>query len=72
MKLPPLTEVKSSNVEAIGHAGDRLFVRFKSGHTYSYEGVPASLYHEGLQAESPGRWFREHVRGKYRHKQHDA
>lgn len=71
--IPALTPVKSSNVEAIGHSGDRLFVRFIGGKLYSYPGVPEAVYRQGLAAESIGTWFRQKVRGIYGpHTQHDA
>lgn len=70
--IPALTSVKSSNVEAIGHSGDRLFVRFIGGKLYSYAGVPERVYHDGLKTESVGSWFRTQVRGKFNHLQHDA
>lgn len=71
-KLPDMRNVKSTNVEAIGWHGGDLFVRFKGGKTYHYADVPQSLYHSGIVAESPGKWFREHVRGNFESKQHDA
>ncbi len=71
MKHPPLTPVVSSNVEAIGHEGSTLFVRFKGGGLYVYAGVPVETYQEGLASDSPGRWFRDKIRGKFKHEQHD-
>jgi hypothetical protein len=32
-------EVESSNVEAIAHKGDTLYVRFTTGRVYEYRGV---------------------------------
>lgn len=69
--LPPMKEVKSSNLEAVGHQGTRLFVRFKGGGIYSYAGVPPEVYHELAAAESPGSVFRAKVRGQYKHTLHD-
>jgi hypothetical protein len=70
--IPALTPVTSSNIEAIGHNGSRLFVRFKGGGLYSYQGVPEEVYREGLKMESVGSWFRASVRGHYPHMKHDA
>jgi hypothetical protein len=64
--------VKSSNVDAIGYRGTTLYVRFKGGGLYTYEGVPSEVYHAGLAAESVGSWFSSAVRGKYAHSQADA
>ena len=69
--LPPMTPVKSSNLEAIGYRGTSLYVRFKGGALYSYVGVPSEVYHEGLASESPGSWFRTKVRVQFKHEQHD-
>lgn len=69
---PPMTAVKSSNIEALGHRGNVLYVRFKGGKLYSYADVPAEVYHAGVASESPGRWFRDRIRGTYRHSIVDA
>lgn len=51
----PMSAVKSSQVESIGHHGDTLAVKFKSGGTYHYHGVTADQF-AGLQkAESIGK-----------------
>lgn len=39
-----------------------LWVRFTSGAVYRYDGVPAVVVQQLLQAGSPGRFFAEHVR----------
>lgn len=72
MKVPHLTEVQSSNIHSMGHDGHTLWVRFKSGALYSYPDVPAETYHDGLQAESIGSWFRDNIRGKHEHRKHDG
>lgn len=70
--LPPMTPVKSSNIEAIGYRGTELFVRFKGGGLYTYAGVPSEVYHGLLSSESPGGYFRSKVRGQFKHSQVDA
>lgn len=67
VQLPPMIDVESSNLQALGHSKDGLFVQFKGGATYRYAGCPAEVYHEGLQHESPGNWHRTAVIGKYPH-----
>lgn len=67
-----MVPVKSSNVEAIGHRGSTLHVRFKGGGLYTYTDVPAEVFREGVAAESVGGWFRSKVMGKFRHEKHDA
>ena len=72
MKIPTLTPVKSSNIEAVGHGPGGLFVRFKGGGVYSYPDAKADLHKDFLAAESPGSFFRSNVMGKLRHVKHDA
>lgn len=72
MKVPTLTPVKSSNIEAVGHSAAGLFVRFKGGGLYSYPDAKADLYKKFVEAESPGSFFRTDVMGKFRHERHDG
>ena len=61
--------VVSSNIQAIGHDGaNTLYIRFNSGTTYEYDGVPFSVYENLTGAESVGKAFHRDVRGKYPHK----
>jgi hypothetical protein len=63
--------VESSNIDAI--AFDRepeaqlveLWVRFKTGASYSYVGVPLSTAEDFLAAQSKGKFFAENIKGKY-------
>lgn len=71
VKLPTLTPVKSSNIEAVGHGAHGLFVQFKGGGIYQYLDAPASLHKEMLAAESVGSFFRSRVKGRYPHVRHD-
>lgn len=52
-----LQRVKSSNIDAIGHEGETLVVRFRGGATYEYEAVPAETATQLLQAKSVGSAF---------------
>ena len=72
MKLPALVPVTSSNIDAVGHADGNLFVRFKGGALYRYDGVSHETFLEGLAAESIGKWFRANVTGKHLHRKLDA
>lgn len=60
-----LTKIASSNIDAIGHHVDTLYVRFTSGATYQYEGVPRAVYEDMLGAESVGRFFGTYIRPNY-------
>lgn len=72
MKTPKLVKVKSSNIQAIGHSNDGLFVRFVGGSTYRYPDAPKALYDKLLKAESVGSLFASAVRGKFAHKPVDG
>lgn len=51
------THVLSSTIDAIGYHMGRLYVRFLSGTSYSYDNVPYA-YFEGLRvAESAGHYL---------------
>lgn len=72
MSLPAMTKVESSHIEAVGHSGNKLYVRFKSGGVFSYAGVNADLHKELLKAESVGSFLAAHIKGKFVHKKVDA
>ena len=59
--------VDSSNVEAIGHdaAAQELHVRFLSGGTYIYHGVPEDVYHELMAAPSKGSYLNRMIKPNY-------
>lgn len=57
--------VHSSNVAAIQWDGDVLFVRFKSGETYQYDGVPFDVYFDFLNAPSKGKFLHYHVKSRW-------
>lgn len=67
MKHPEMTPVQSSNLQSIGYDDNGLWVRFTGGGLYRYPMASRQLYEDGLKAESAGRWFRDHVRGKLEH-----
>lgn len=69
MKAPTLTPVKSSNIESIGFHDSELHVRFKGGQkTYIYKDVPAKLHTDLMASESVGKYFADHVKGKFEHR----
>lgn len=65
VKLPTMTTVVSSNVDAVGHDGADLFVRFKSGGTYRYAGVPLQLYRDLKASKSAGKFMGAHIKGVF-------
>jgi hypothetical protein len=60
-----MKKVRSSNIEAIGWADGTLTVHFKNGTAYSYANVPADEHKKLMEAESVGKHFGEHIRGKF-------
>lgn len=42
-----------------------LQIQFVSGKTYSYQGVPASVYNGLLEASSAGKFFNENIKDQY-------
>lgn len=53
----PMSAVKSSQIESIGHMGDTLAVKFKGGSVYHYPGVTADQFADLQKAESIGKAF---------------
>lgn len=72
MKLPQMTPVKSTNVKAIGHSDDGLFVEFHKSGVYRYPDVPHTMFERGLMSDSPGGWLRSEIMGKFEGGRFDA
>lgn len=62
---PELTPLKSSNIAAVGHDGEALYVQFRSGKTYSYPGVDAAHFRAMIETDSPGSYFHKHVKSAH-------
>ena len=43
----------------------RLYVTFTSGKTYTYYGVPRSVYEGFVQAASKGAFFNDYIKDRY-------
>ena len=61
-----LFPVKSDQIESIGHEGNTLAVKFKSGGTYHYHGVSASQFADLQKAESLGSHLHKHIKPKFK------
>lgn len=61
------TYLVSENLDAIGFNLGTLFIRFKSGISYSYDNVPYDYFDALQKVESAGRFFHKFVRGKFRY-----
>ncbi len=60
-------EVDSSNIESVGYqsSSEELHVRFRSGRTYAYTGVPENVFLELLSAPSKGSYFNRVIKPSY-------
>lgn len=61
--------VTSSTVESVGYDDESstLEIAFHNGSIYQYFDVPRAVYDMMLQAESPGGFLHEQIRGMYRY-----
>ncbi len=64
----PREPVASSNIDSTGYdpASETLAVQFRRGHVYHHSGVPPDLVERFAAAESKGRFYSEHIRGKFK------
>lgn len=62
-----MTPVRSSAIAAVGYdaASRRLQIRFRSGDTYTFCGVPESVYDRLMGASSMGRYYDQVIRDRY-------
>ena len=62
-----MTGIESSNLARVGYDADtlRLVVEFGIGSRYIYFGVKENVYQSFMAADSKGRFFHAHIRGKY-------
>jgi hypothetical protein len=62
-------KVKSSMLSEVAYdsAGHRLHIKFPNGKEYVYRDVAPSLHADMMEAESIGKFFGKHVRGKFSH-----
>jgi len=66
------TAVENSSLfKSVGYdpASETLEVEFSRGAIYQYSGVTAQDWNEFCRAESKGKHFSEHIRGKFEHQQ---
>jgi len=58
---------ESSSIAAFAYTAEdmMLFVRFKTGRTYRYAGVPAGVYGAFARAGSKGTFFNSQIQGRY-------
>ena len=65
--------VTSSNIDAISHDPETntLYVRFKGGGVYAYQGVDAEKHAALMNADSVGSYLHAHIKGKHAHSKVD-
>ena len=58
---------ESSNIESIGYNpnSDVLEIKFRSGGLYWFQECPQEIYDALMAAESKGKYFGQHIKGKY-------
>lgn len=61
------TYIVSSNIDAIAHQAKQLFIRFKSGITYSYDDVPYDYFDALQKVESAGKFFHQFIKNRFTH-----
>lgn len=59
-----MIKVNSSNVVAIGHDGNDLYVQYASG-TYRYKNVSVKLFEELKQSDSKGRFMNQFIKDSF-------
>lgn len=62
-----LNGVMSSLLSAVGYNREKqiLAVEFSSGAIFHYAGVPPDLFQAFIESESYGRYYSQHIRGKF-------
>lgn len=66
------TYLVSDNLDCVGFRLGTLFIRFESGISYSYAGVPFDYFDALQKVESAGRFFHAYIRGKFHYTKLEA
>lgn len=59
------TAVVSSNISMVGWANETMYVKFKHGKVYAYDGVPLTTFNVVVEADSVGKAFNSFVRESF-------
>ena len=62
MTREPIT---SSMFTSVGFEENVLEVEYAGGRVYQASGIPEALYNAFVTADSPGKFFNQHLRNKY-------
>ncbi len=60
-----MPRVSSTAIDRVEWEAGRLTIWFDSGRRYDYFLVPERIYSGLMSAESKGRFFNQHIRGKF-------
>jgi len=65
-----MIRTSSTNIAAVGYDQEKkvLGIRFNSGGTYHYAGVPEELYESFKKSPSLGRFFHANIKNNYKHR----
>jgi len=69
--MKTLNFLNSANIRTMQWDAGRLIIKFVGGKQYEYENVPEFVFDEAGKAVSAGKYFSEHIRGKFKTKQMD-
>lgn len=67
MKELEFIDVDSSNIEKIAYRDNNLYVKYKSGNTYMYEGVTNGVWKGLVKAESKGKFMNSVIKENYKY-----
>lgn len=56
------TNVSSSHLKTVEYVGDKLYITFRNGKIYEYDGVPEDLVTRMLKQPSKGKFFWKYIR----------
>lgn len=72
MSLPPMKQVMSSHVSAVGYDDDTqtLYVEYKNGKISKYADVPPDLADKVSNSYSIGQALNQHIKGSFDHEYH--
>ena len=61
--------ITSSNIAHAGYDSGNLYIKFNSGRTYLYTGVPIEKYTQLVNAPSAGKYFAAEIREFYEYEE---
>lgn len=62
--MPALASSAVANVD-YDWFSRRIYIKFRSGRTYTFYRVPVGIYHGLISAPSAGRYYHAYIRGRY-------